>query len=618
MCGRLTQDPEFCDHCNADLVKSGKSLPPERCPLGSEGATLTLEQRHMLLFPESSLVLPSKDRLWRVHWISDRDWRERAAQFEKRLALQIPALPPARRLEESSGCWLAFETASSGAPLWQHVLGGKPPDQRNSREPIAFPAADLHRLSAYVHSLVHALESLHEKSLVWLNFDPNALEDAGPLNTLPGWPPIATHHSPLTPSDCRHLRITNLDVELFPFRFMPERVRVHPQYAAPEVVQFRADDIGPRTDVYHLAMFAYNSLAGQLPDGLPGEGLEHCDFAVPFLRVFAPHLPEGIVFAVMRGLAQHPFDRPSTPRVFARALDEAILKAHQRRAFPKSVQWDIGGHTRAGRSKTELQRGNEDMILAKDDDHSALALVADGVSTCDVGSGGLASTMTAIVVENALADGCTHETFPDIIATATRRGSEGLLEWALAHGCRAALEGGKDLMGTTLTVGWLQGCEISLANLGDSRAYLITDDFVEQLTVDGDLASDLLARGAAPEEVKELGMMARALRECVGGCAVDEAGGLAILPESCAPRISRWPLSPGDVFVLCTDGLVEEGFFLEPATLADMVRQNKDRSASDLAILLAEAADAMQRAPSVLEPEGFGDNISCVVIKISG
>ena len=67
------------------------------------------------------------------------------------------------------------------------------------------------------------------------------------------------------------LRITNLDVELFPFQSMPERVRVHPHFAAPEVVQFRVDDGGPRTDVYHLAMFAYYWLAGWLA-GRPARG----------------------------------------------------------------------------------------------------------------------------------------------------------------------------------------------------------------------------------------------------------------------------------------------------------------------------------------------------------
>ena len=49
-------------------------------------------------------------------------------------------------------------------------------------------------------------------------------------------------------------------------------------------------------------------------------------------------------------------------------------------------------------------------------------------------------------------------------------------------------------MGTTLTVGWLEHHELSLSNLGDSRAYLITEHAIEQLTVDGDLASDLRVR----------------------------------------------------------------------------------------------------------------------------
>jgi serine/threonine protein phosphatase PrpC len=592
MCGRLSQDPEFCDHCNADLGKSGQSLPPERCPLGADGAALTLEQRHLLLFPESSIHVEANDRVWRVHWISAHDARERGKQLEKRLSLQIPVLPPGRLVDDALGQWLAFETFKSGTPAWQ-------------QPPLDDPLQELQRLSAFVHSLAHSLESLHQNSFVWLNFDPNALEDAGPLETRGE-----------SSADWRALRIMNLDVELFPFQSMPERVRVHPNFAAPEVVQFRVDDIGPRSDVFHLAIFAYYWLARRLPDGLPGDGLESFEYAIPFLRVFAPSVPEGLIPVVMRGLSLQPHERFATPQAFAHALDESIINAYRRRALMNPLQWEIGGHTRAGRSKTELQRNNEDTILIKDDAKSALALVADGVSTCDIGSGGLASTMAAIVVENALVEGCNHETFPDLIAAATRRGSEGLLDWALAHHCRADLEAGKDLMGTTLTVGWLQGHEFSLANLGDSRAYLISGNVIEQLTVDGDLASDLLSRGAAPEEVKELGNMGRALRECVGGCTKNAEGELSILPESCTPKISRWPIVPGDVVVLCTDGLVEEGFFLEPATLASLVRKHKDRSAADLALLLVEAADAMQRVPSILEPDGFGDNVSCIVIKI--
>jgi len=170
-------------------------------------------------------------------------------------------------------------------------------------------------------------------------------------------------------------------------------------------------------------------------------------------------------------------------------------------------------------------------------------------------------------------------------------------------------------MGTTLTVGWLEGHELSLANLGDSRAYLVTDGWADQLTVDGDLGTELLARGAPPEQIMRMGIVARALRGCVGGCTLNE-GRAEVLPESCVPSISRWPVVPGDVIVLCTDGLIEEGYFLEPEAMAELVRSNPTLSAEAMARRLVDAAEAIQRLPTPTEPEGFGDNITCIVIKI--
>lgn len=596
VCGRLSQDPEFCDHCNADLGTAGQSLPPERCPVGPAGTILSQQQRHMLLFPDTSITLSGPDGSWRVHWISDYDWRERGAEIEKRQSLSNPSLPCGQFLDAVAGRWVVFRAYPDQVPAW-------PTGPRTSW------LEELARLSAQVHSMTLTLESLHRESLVWLNFDPNALEEVGPVSDSEG---------PPSSPDWRALQILNLDIKLYPFGFMPERVRVHPHYAAPEIVQFRARDIGPRTDVFHLAVFTYYWIAGLLPDGLPGDGLEKCNFVLPSPRVFVPDVPEGILGVIQRGLALNPADRFATPRAFAHALDEAVIAIHKRRAFTGSIQWDVGAETRPGRAKAEIGRGNEDAILVRADDKSVLALVADGVSTCDIGSGGLASMMTTIVIENAFADGCTHDTFPEVVTRAAQRGSQGLLDWAIAHDCKADLEAGKDLMGTTLTVAWIEGREVSIANLGDSRAYLVTPHLVEQLTVDGDLASDLLARGASPEEIRELGSMARALRECVGGCVRSEDGEVAILTESSTPRISRWPIVPGDVLVLCTDGLVEEGFFLDPEDVATIVRRNRDRSAAELAHLLVEAADSLQRSPTIFEPDGFGDNIACVVVKIKG
>jgi protein phosphatase len=585
-CGHLSRDTEFCDRCNADLGKSAIALPPERCPVTPGGISLSLEQRNALCFPDASALISGERSAWRVHWVANDDWQERSRAIQRRLALKGPAFAEGRIVEDTAGRWLIYDATPQQALPWEL------PRQEG--------LDDLHALSVAVRSLTLTLESLHRESLVWLSFDPHSLEDGSGIE---GPAP-------------RPLRITNLDLAVFPFASMPERVRVHPHFAAPEIAAYRLSEIGPRSDVYHLAVFTYYWLAGALPDGLPGGGLEHHQYELPALRVFATNLPPGIVPVVARGASANVHERYPSPRQFADALDQAIANARLRLDASPRISWDIGGLTRAGRCKAEANRSNEDTILIKDDDHCALLAVADGVSTCDIGSGGLASMMSVMMVENAFAGGCTHDGFPTLIAGTTRRSSEALLEWALANNCQAELEAGKDLMGTTLTVAWLHGRQMSVANLGDSRAYLVTGNVIEQLTVDGDLASDLLARGAAPEEVKELGVMARALRECVGGCTKGDDGELTILEESAQPRVSRWPLLPGDIVVLCSDGLVEEGFFLEPEMVAAIVRRNQHESASNIATRLVDAADAMQRIPSALDPDGFGDNISCIVVKI--
>jgi serine/threonine protein phosphatase PrpC len=80
--------------------------------------------------------------------------------------------------------------------------------------------------------------------------------------------------------------------------------------------------------------------------------------------------------------------------------------------------------------------------------------------------------------------------------------------------------------------------------------------------------------------------------------------------------VGRWKLLPNDTVVICSDGLVEEGAFLEPAELLDLVRRHADLPLQDLAIALADAAEARQIVPCEEEPDGLGDNISCCVIRI--
>jgi serine/threonine protein phosphatase PrpC len=595
-CGKISRDREFCDHCNADLQPVDDRLPPAHCPLPLGDVVLSAAQRKALMRIEDTVTLQSDAGRWRVHWarlIEQQTWRP---LLNQRLGLDVEVLPKCKTIDAEGGLWVVSQ-ASVDTCRWQE------------RTAASDPLARMRGLLADVGSLAHALEQLHRHGLVWLTFDPAAVEDAGPL-----LPPADADTAAL---GLRLLRIANLDVRLFRQGECPMSLGFNARFAAPEVCAFRAAEIGPATDVYHLAMFAYYWCARMLPDGFGGLGLESFDHKLPSLRTYTPDLPAGVVSALMRGLAVEPSQRYATPREFVAALRGRLDETRQRRDHSGAVRWDAAGLTESGRSKDAIGKGNEDHVLLREfaEPRGLLTAVADGISTCDIGSGALASLIAGIVLENRFDHGTSHEAFERQVVEASHEGSRRILDWAIEKGYKNQLATGRDLMGTTLTVAWLQGHELSVANLGDSRAYLIAAHWVDQLTVDGDLGTELLAGGAAPEQVLRMGVVARALRGCVGGCTLN-SGQVEVLPDSCRPAVTRWSVVPGDVVVLCTDGLVEEGIFLEPESMADMVRTNRALPAAELARRLVDAANAMQRMPSASEPEGFGDNITCVVIKI--
>jgi len=590
-CGGLSHDAEFCDHCNADLVRPAAAFPPDRCPLfPDQPIALTPTQVGTLIRPEASILLRARDQAWRAHWISRQAWERWRPAIDERLGHVVPVLPPCHVIDDDSGVWVVAESAAQRATPWAARI----PD--NAIE-------DLNNLCRFLEKLGRALDELHQRGLVWLTFDPAEIEEVAADD----------------PQDT-HMRFTNLDLRVFRAGRNPERLEARPAFAAPEVCRFQAPDLGAATDVYHLALFAYCWLAGLLPRGFQGAGLESFQHDLPPLRVFAPQLPPGLVSVLNRGLALEPRQRYSSPSSLVTAFQAACARAECRQRSTGAVCWEAGTHSRNGRAKTARGRDNEDYVLTRTfkEPDRALLVVADGITTCDVGSGALASWMTCMLLEGMFDSQSNQDSFPDKISTLCREGSAKLLDWAVAKGYGNQLAAGRDLMGSTLLAAWLEGNMLTLANVGDSRAYLVDGATVEQMTVDGDLGSELLASGMPPEEVKGLGLMARGLRDCVGGCSVGADGALTILDDYCRPKISRWRLLPGDIVILCSDGLVEEGVFLEPEKLGEIVRSHPHLSAEALAEQLAAAADALQRPPSALEPDGFGDNITCIVVHIRG
>lgn len=143
---------------------------------------------------------------------------------------------------------------------------------------------------------------------------------------------------------------------------------------------------------------------------------------------------------------------------------------------------------------------------------------------------------------------------------------------------------------TTLVAVVLRDNRLTIAHVGDSRAYLIRHGVVERLTRDHTLLQTLLDQGALnPAEIDTF-TRTNVLARSVGG-----------EPEVQAD-VSEITVEPDDIILLSTDGLHQ--YFREDQTLAPLCDLSK--SAHEIAQDLANEANA----------RGGSDNISVVVVKL--
>jgi serine/threonine protein phosphatase PrpC len=600
-CGRESSDPEFCDHCNGEItIPSAVPSLPSSVTL-ADGRLLDCSAWQGCWPAEGtgSLSVENGGLRYRLHALGPAWWAQRQPRVAARAAVTSAVLAPVEVLPLADGAVVAAHALPPGSANGGEHLPQPLAQLFDERELRAFELIDLSGLCVACGYLEAAFAPLHEAGLVWLNFDPAEIEWAD------GW-----------------VQVTNLDLEVFRTGECPDSLHVSPRYSPPEVCSFRANRIGPATDVYQLSLYAYYWLAGLLPHGFPGKGLEAFRFEVPPLRTYRPHLPPGIAPVLERGVARDPARRFPTTGELLHGLCAAAERAKMRQESPVPVTVEMAGATRCGQAKAALGRPNQDdlrlLAFPAGDETQQVAVVADGVSHARVGSGGVASQTACEVLA---------ETLPGALAGATLDQIEGVLTANCLEAAKAVVRrasayrppGGvvrdSDWMSTTVLIGVVRLGLLHLANVGDSRAYLIGERGAEQLTVDGDVAAALLAARTAPEEVSDMGPEAKALRYCLGVCREGPGGVPESVPERATPQVSRWRLQPGDVVLLCSDGLIEEGVFLEPGEVARLVNENPNAAGRDLAELLVATADARQRLPSLDEPEGFGDNITCVVLK---
>jgi protein phosphatase len=213
---------------------------------------------------------------------------------------------------------------------------------------------------------------------------------------------------------------------------------------------------------------------------------------------------------------------------------------------------------------------NEDAAFAT----PRLAAIADGVGGHAAGEVASRTVVGALAsLEKAWVDGPLDAA----LAGAVVEGNERI---AFLVECRPETAG----MGTTLTAVALHG-DYVVANIGDSRTYLLREGELRRLTRDDSYLQDLLDAGLVSPEA------ARAHpRRNVVTAALDGAPGRA-------PAITHVPAQAGDRLLLCSDGLSDA--VDEPRIAALLTEPDA-----------ARAADALVRA--ALEA-GARDNVTVIV-----
>jgi protein phosphatase len=144
-------------------------------------------------------------------------------------------------------------------------------------------------------------------------------------------------------------------------------------------------------------------------------------------------------------------------------------------------------------------------------------------------------------------------------------------------------------MGSVLVMAVILDGEAHIAHVGDSRAYLINESGITQLTVDHSLVQRLVDTGQIRPEEARTHENRNVIYKMIGDRPKIE------------PDLRRIPVAPGDRLLLCSDGL--SGYVEDPDIHA-------------IVLSSASPQDACQRLIDAANQNGGPDNITAVLVQI--
>jgi protein phosphatase len=227
----------------------------------------------------------------------------------------------------------------------------------------------------------------------------------------------------------------------------------------------------------------------------------------------------------------------------------------------------------AGTDTGRQRRANEDSLLAR----APLFVVADGMGGAQAGE--VASRLAVESFEAGVQDAGQPEA---ALAALAQQANARIYELSHSNAEQAG-------MGTTLTAVYVGEREISIAHVGDSRAYRLRAGELLRLTEDHSLVDELLRQGRlTPEEAIEHPQRSVITR--------------ALGPEGTVEVDTRsYTARDGDVYLLCSDGLTT--MLAEQQLASILIAHTTLREAGEALIAAANEA-------------GGRDNITVVLLRV--
>jgi protein phosphatase len=169
-----------------------------------------------------------------------------------------------------------------------------------------------------------------------------------------------------------------------------------------------------------------------------------------------------------------------------------------------------------------------------------------------------------------------------LLAEAVKKANDAILEYADAHKNTSG-------MGTTLVAARFADGNVSIANVGDSRIYLLREGELHQLTEDHSLVMEQVRRGMLTLEQAKQSSAQNIITRALG------------TDDTTLPDLGEFPAQAGDVLLLATDGVLRH---VEDNVIRDILMQITSLKAA--CATLIDAAN-----------EGGGDdNSTCILARV--